>query len=127
RRLLNIVEEMAIASGVPVPAVFVMPDEHGIHAFAAGYAAGSDVVTVSRGSLDYLTRDELQGVVAHEFSHILNGDMRLNIRLIGIVAGILILSQMGWILMDWSSRSRSSSSDKKDSGAQLFLLGVGLY
>lgn len=126
RRLLNVVEEMAIASGVPVPVVFLLPQETGINAFAAGYGTGDAVVAVSQGCLDYLTRDELQGVVAHEFSHLLNGDMRLNIRLIGIVAGILILSQIGWLIIDSASRS-SRSSDKKDSRSQMFLLGLGLY
>ncbi len=128
RRLLNVVEEMAIASGVPVPVVFLLPQEKGINAFAAGYGTGDAVVAVSQGCLDYLTRDELQGVVAHEFSHILNGDMRLNIRLIGIVAGILVLSQIGWLLMDVAGRSSSSSSSsKKDDRSQLLLLGLGLY
>jgi Zn-dependent protease with chaperone function len=129
RRLLNVVEEMAIASGVPVPAVYVMPDEPGINAFAAGYAPGSAVVTVSRGCLDYLTREELQGVVAHEFSHILNGDMRLNIRLIGIVAGIFGLALIGSVLMRvtyYSSGSSSSSRSSKGT-TQIFLLGLGLY
>src|SRR5262249_47534594 len=74
KRLLNVVEEMALAAGVPMPSVFVL-QEPGINAFAAGYAPGDAVVAVSQGCLDYLTRDELQGVVAHEFSHILNGDM----------------------------------------------------
>ncbi len=125
RRILNVVEEMAIASGVPVPVVFLLPNERGINAFAAGYGTGDAIVAVSQGCLDYLTRDELQGVIGHEFSHILNGDMRLNIRLIGIVAGILILSQIGVILMD--ATGRGSSSDKKDNRGQFFLLGLGLY
>jgi Zn-dependent protease with chaperone function len=84
KRLLNVVEEMALAAGVPVPPVYVL-QEPGINAFAAGYAPGDAVVAVSQGCLNYFTRDELQGVVAHEFSHILNGDMRLNIRLIGLI------------------------------------------
>src|SRR5262249_36347573 len=88
KRLLNVVEEMALAAGVPVPPVYVL-EEPGINAFAAGYAPGDAVVAVSQGCLNYLTRDELQGVVAHEFSHILNGDMRLNIRLIGLIFGIM--------------------------------------
>src|SRR5271168_544212 len=85
--LLNVVEEMALAAGVPVPPVYVL-EEPGINAFAAGYAPGDAVVAVSQGCLNYLSRDELQGVVAHEFSHVLNGDMRLNIRLIGLIFGI---------------------------------------
>ena len=105
KRLLNVVEEMALASGVPVPPVYVL-EEPGINAFAAGYAPGDAVVAVSQGCLNYLTRDELQGVVAHEFSHILNGDMRLNIRLIGLIFGIMALSIIGRILM-FTSGGRS--------------------
>jgi len=96
KRLLNVVEEMALAAGVPVPPVYVLK-EPGINAFAAGYSPGDAVVAVSQGCLDYLSRDELQGVVAHEFSHILNGDMRLNIRLIGLIFGIMALSIIGRI------------------------------
>ena len=92
RRLLNVVEEMALASGIPVPPVYVMDHEPGINAFAAGHQPGDAVVAVSAGCLQYLTREELQGVMGHEFSHILNGDMRLNLRLIGIVYGILVLA-----------------------------------
>lgn len=94
RRLLNVVEEMAIASGVRVPEVYILPEE-GINAFAAGYSPDDAAVAVTRGTLDTLGRDELQGVVAHEFSHILNGDMRLNIRLIGLLFGILLLAILG--------------------------------
>ncbi|MFZ9682132.1 MAG: M48 family metalloprotease, partial [Cephaloticoccus sp.] len=79
RRLLNVVEEMAIASGTPMPAVYVLDHEQGINAFAAGLTTSDAVVAVTRGTLEKLTRDELQGVVGHEFSHILNGDMRLNV------------------------------------------------
>ena len=95
KRLLNIVEEMALASSITPPAVYVMDSENAINAFAAGYHPNQAVVAVSRGALDYLNRDELQGVVAHEFSHILNGDMRLNIHLIGVVYGLLLVSLLG--------------------------------
>jgi len=95
RRVLNVVEEMAIASGMPTPPVYVMDDEPGINAFAAGYAPDDAVVAVTRGTVERLSRDELQGVIAHEFSHILNGDMRLNIRLIGVLHGILVLGILG--------------------------------
>ena len=88
---MNVVEEMALASGVPVPPVYVLDNEPAINAFAAGHQPGDAVVAVSAGCLQYLTREELQGVMGHEFSHILNGDMRLNLRLIGIVYGILVL------------------------------------
>jgi len=122
KRLLNIVEEMALAAGVPVPPVYVL-DEPGINAFAAGYAPGDAVVAVSQGCLNYLTRDELQGVVAHEFSHILNGDMRLNIRLIGLIFGIMALSIMGRTLMFTSGRS----SGRNDSRGGLMMLGLGVF
>ncbi|RDZ29470.1 M48 family metallopeptidase [Lysobacter silvisoli] len=95
RRLRNVVEEIAIASGVPVPKLYVLEHEAGINAFAAGYSTSDAAVAVTRGALDRLNRDELQGVIAHEFSHILNGDMRLNIRLIGVLFGILMLAIIG--------------------------------
>jgi len=120
RRLLNVVEEMAIAAGIPVPAVYVL-EEEGINAFAAGYRPGEAVVGVSRGCLEYLNRDELQGVVAHEFSHILNGDMRLNIRLISLVFGIMGLALVGSVLM------RASSGRSSKGKGQTVMLGLGLY
>ena len=88
-----------MASGVPVPPVYVLDHEAGINAFAAGHQPGDAVVAVSAGCLKYLTREELQGVIGHEFSHILNGDMRLNLRLIGIVYGILVLAIVGYYLL----------------------------
>jgi Zn-dependent protease with chaperone function len=99
RKLLNVVEEMAIASGVPVPQVYVMDEEDGINAFAAGHKPGDATVTVTRGCMKLLSRDELQGVIGHEFSHILNGDMRLNLRLMGIIFGILCLAIIGRVLL----------------------------
>jgi len=95
RRLRNVVEEIAIASGVPVPQIFVLDEEDAINAFAAGYSPSDAAVTVTRGALNSLNRDELQGVIAHEFSHVINGDMRLNIRLIGLLFGILVLALIG--------------------------------
>jgi Zn-dependent protease with chaperone function len=95
RRLRNVVEEIAIASGVPVPKIYVLEHEAAINAFAAGYSPSDAVVAVTRGALERLNRDELQGVIAHEFSHILNGDMRLNIRLMGVLFGILMLGLIG--------------------------------
>jgi Zn-dependent protease with chaperone function len=111
RRLLNVVEEMAIASGVPVPDVFVLEAESGINAFAAGLSTSDAAVAVTRGALEKLSRAELQGVIAHEFSHIMNGDMRLNLRLMGLSFGILILALVGrWLLrsMRFTRRSRSN-------------------
>lgn len=95
KRLLNVVEEMAIASGIPVPLVFVLDNEAGLNAFAAGLTPNDAVVAVTRGTMEKLSRDELQGVVAHEFSHILNGDMRLNVKLAAIVFGILVIGLTG--------------------------------
>jgi Zn-dependent protease with chaperone function len=123
KQLLHVVEEMALAAGVPVPPVYVL-DEPGINAFAAGYAPGDAVVAVSQGCLDYLTRDELQGVVAHEFSHILNGDMRLNIRLIGLIFGIMALSIMGRMLM---LTSGGRASGRNDGRGGMVLLGLGVF
>src|SRR5262249_24953711 len=106
-----------------VPPVYIL-DEPGINAFAAGYAPGDAVVAVSRGCLQYLSRDELQGVLAHEFSHVLNGDKRLNIRLIGLIFGIIALSIIGRLLM--FSAGRGSSSSRRDSQGWMVLLGLGL-
>ncbi|MDB6067223.1 MAG: htpX 1 [Pedosphaera sp.] len=100
RKLLNVVEEMAIASGTPVPQVYILPGEGGINAFAAGHSTRDMVVCATRGCVRRLNRDELQGVIGHEFSHILNGDMRLNLRLMGLVFGILCLALFGRILMN---------------------------
>ena len=110
RRLRNVVEEIAIASGVPVPKLYVLEHEAGINAFAAGYSTSDAVVAVTRGALDRLNRDELQGVIAHEFSHILNGDMRLNIRLVGVLFGILMIGLIGRKILEhgrFSGRSKN--------------------
>jgi len=131
RRALNVVEEMAIASGVPVPPVYLMEDEPAINAFAAGYAPASAVVGLTRGCIERLSRDELQGVVAHEFSHILNGDMRLNLRLIGFLHGVLVIGLIGGVLLR-SFRygaygvGRRRSSGRGEGGAVLAILGLGL-
>jgi len=110
RKALNVVEEMAIASGLPVPPVFLLPEETGINAFAAGFKPGDAVIGLTRGCINHLSRDELQGVIGHEFSHILNGDMRLNIRLIGILHGILLIGMIGRIVTDISFRSMAYSA-----------------
>jgi Zn-dependent protease with chaperone function len=104
RKLLNVVEEMSIASGVPVPQVYVMDSEAGINAFAAGHSASDAAISVTRGCMKMLSRDELQGVIGHEFSHILNGDMRVNLRLMGLVFGILCLTVIGRILIRTTGR-----------------------
>ena len=114
RRLRNVVEEIAIASGVPVPKLYVLENEAGINAFAAGFSPSDAVVAVTRGTLDRLNRDELQGVIAHEFSHILNGDMRLNVRLIGVLFGILMIGLIGRKVLEYG---RFGSSRNKNAGA----------
>ena len=120
QKLLNVVAEMAIASGTPVPPVYLL-EEKGINAFAAGYTTGDAIIGVTRGAIEQLTRDELQGVIAHEFSHILNGDMRLNIRLIGILHGILVIGLIGHHILRGMRHSRRS----KGSGG-IAVLGLGL-
>ena len=129
RRLLNVVEEMSLASGVPVPQVYVL-DEEAINAFAAGYGTADAAVGVTRGCIERLTRDELQGVIGHEFSHILNGDMRLNIRLMGLLNGILFLALLGGVLMRLALTTRPRSSNDKNGGsivAALIAGGLVLY
>ena len=123
RKLLNVVEEMSIASGVPMPKVYVLEDEDGINAFAAGHTPSDAAVAVTRNCMTKLTRDELQGVIGHEFSHILNGDMRLNIRLIGILFGIFCIATIGRILLQ--ARSSSSRDRNPLPLIGLLLLAVG--
>ncbi|HWX20440.1 MAG TPA: M48 family metallopeptidase [Candidatus Binatia bacterium] len=128
RKLLNVVEEMAIASGVPVPQVYLLPDEQAINAFAAGHSTSDAVITVTEGSMRMLTRDELQGVIGHEFSHILNGDMRLNLRLMGAIFGILCLAIIGRVLLQTRSRSSRDRNPLPLLGLALLLIGwVGVF
>ncbi len=127
RRLLNVVEEMALASGVPVPPVFLLSEEQGINAFAAGHSPSDAVVGITRGCAQQLTRDQLQGVVAHEFSHILNGDMRLNLRLMGILNGILLMGLVGRELLRFSSYAGGGSRDREGrNDGVMYLLLIGL-
>ncbi len=127
RKILNIVEEMAIASGMPVPRVYLM-DEDGINAFAAGWSPNDAVIGVTRGCVEALSRDELQGVIAHEFSHILNGDMKINIRLMGILYGIFFLSILGEILIRSISYGGNSSNEKKNDGkGAILMIGLVLF
>jgi len=109
RRLLNVIEEMAIAAGMPVPAAYVI-DEPAINAFAAGYSTDDAVIGVTAGTLEHLNRDELQGVIGHEFSHVLNGDSRLNLRLIAILSGIVFLGVIGRMVLRSAPRSRRGSN-----------------
>lgn len=125
RKLLNVVEEISIASGTPAPPVYVLADEAGINAFAAGFSPRDAVIGVTQGTIEHLSREQLQGVIAHEFSHIFNGDMRLNIRLIGVLNGILIIGIAGYYLLYSASFSRRGRSNDKGAGAML-ALAIGL-
>ena len=135
RRLINVVEEMAIASGTPVPALYLI-ESQGVNAFAAGFTPGQAVIGVTRGAIELLSRDELQGVIAHEFSHILNGDMRLNMRLVGVLHGILVIGLLGQAMMRGTfKRSRyryrhldSDPARRRGGGGapQTFLAGLAL-
>ncbi|MCE8036640.1 M48 family metallopeptidase [Halomonas sp. MCCC 1A11062] len=124
RRLLNVVEEMAIASGLPVPLVYVL-EEEGINAFAAGHTPQDAAIGVTRGAIQSLSRDELQGVVAHEFSHVLHGDMRLNMRLIALLYGILVIGLVGRMLLRGTATRRMVRGSRQNN-AQVVLLGAGL-
>ncbi len=128
RRLLNVVEEMALAAGVSVPPVYILNNEAGINAFAAGYSPADAVIGVNRGTIDQLNRDELQGVIAHEFSHVLNGDMRLNIRLIAILFGIQMLSMIGYFLLrSMGGGHRRSNGDNKGGAGAILAIALALF
>ncbi len=123
RRLRNVVEEMAIASGMPVPEIYVLEQESAINAFAAGHSTGDAAIAVTRGALEHLSRDELQGVVAHEFSHILNGDMRLNLQLMGMIFGLLVLGLTGQKVLE-----HMRGGGRREGGAILLIaLGVMIF
>ncbi len=126
RRLRNVVEEMAIASGVPVPEIYVLEEEQSINAFAAGYSPADAAVAVTRGTLELLDRNELQGVIAHEFSHILNGDMKLNIRLMGVLFGIMVLGLAGRLILRGGYHSSIVSSRRDRNGSAIMFVGLGL-
>ncbi|QYR53433.1 M48 family metallopeptidase [Lysobacter soyae] len=122
-RLRNVVEEMSIASGVPMPKLYVLEEDAGINAFAAGYSPADAVVAVTRGALDRLNRDELQGVIAHEFSHVLNGDMRINIRLIGVLFGIMVISLIGRKVL-FHGASFSGGSRRSNGMGMALVIGI---
>ncbi|TVP59284.1 MAG: peptidase M48 [Halomonadaceae bacterium] len=129
RRLRHVTEEMAIASGVTMPQLYVMDREEGINAFVAGYQANEAVLVVTRGTLTQLNRDELQGVVGHEFSHILNGDMRINVRLIALLSGILLIGQFGQVLLRggiYSSMGRSNRGGGGNNRGAAVAIGLAL-
>jgi len=127
KQLINVCEEMAIAAGMPVPELYLMEREPGINAFVAGYSPQESVLVVTQGALDQLTRDQLQGVIGHEYSHILNGDMRLNVRLMAFLAGLVMIGQIGRFLLSahlWHGATRSRSRDRNVSAP--LLIGLGL-
>jgi Zn-dependent protease with chaperone function len=129
KRLLNVIEEIALASGVPAPRVFIMDDEPGINAFAAGYSPNDAAIAVTQGALLYFNREELQAVIGHEFSHILNGDMRLNIKLIGVLFGILCISIIGSLIVRlaprMTTRSRGRRSKNSNAGVVVLIFAFG--
>ncbi len=131
QKVLNVVEEMAIASGTPVPPVFLLEKEKNINAFAAGFRPEDAVIGVTRGAVEQLSRDELQGVMAHEFSHILSGDMRLNMRLIAVLHGILLLGLTGAAILrgfyyaSFAGAGRRSSRDGGGGGAVVAIMAIG--
>lgn len=125
RRLLNVVDEMALAARIPSPPVYLLDQEQSINAFAAGYHPTDAVVGITQGSVKRLNRDELQGVVAHEFSHIFNGDMRLNMQMVCWIGGLEAISTLGRGLM--RSRSSSSSSSRRKGNGNAALFGLALF
>ena len=127
-KLRNVIEEMAIAAGVPVPKIYVLDDEKGINAFAAGHTPDDAAIGVTRGCITLLSRDELQGVIGHEFSHILNGDMRLNLRLMGVIFGILSLAVIGRVLLYSRGRSSKGRNPMMLLGLALIVIGaIGVF
>lgn len=127
RVLLNVVEEMAIAAGLPVPFVFVLEGEPGINAFAAATTSADAAIAVTRGALTHLSRDELQGVIGHEFSHLLHGDSQLNLRLVGLLHGLIALSQAGVLLMRIGSGARPVGITRRRGAWPFFLVGLALF
>tara|TARA_R110002072_G_scaffold112331_2_gene241312 strand:+ start:18438 stop:20618 length:2181 start_codon:yes stop_codon:yes gene_type:complete len=129
KRLLNVVEEIALASGTPVPQVYVLKNEGGINAFAAGLSPEDAVIGITQGALSHFNREQLQGVIAHEFSHILNGDMRLNMKLVAVLHGILMIAESGRLLMRLGSNNRRFMSSRRDNkaGGLFVVLGLCLW
>ncbi len=129
RQLRNVIEEMAVASGVLTPAIFIM-EQPGINAFAAGFGQKDTVITVTRGAMEMLNRDELQGVIAHEFSHILHGDTLIKMRMMGLLHGITMISDFGILLiagrhtLKYSSRKRALHPVMMLSGVLFFSVGL---
>ncbi len=128
KRLHNVVEEMAIASGVPMPEIYVLENEMGINAFAAGHTPANAAIAVTQGALDTLSRDELQGIIGHEFSHLLNGDMRLNVQLMGWLFGLFVVALVGRTLLRYAPRGRRGAAGLVIGAAAVMVLGyVGMF
>ena len=128
KRLHNVVEEMAIASGVPMPEIYVLEQESAINAFAAGHTPANAAITVTQGALDKLNRDELQGVIGHEFSHVLNGDMRLNVQLMGWLFGLFVVALIGRTLLQFTPRGRKGGGGLVAAAFGIFVLGyIGMF
>jgi Zn-dependent protease with chaperone function len=128
KRLHNVVEEMAIASGVPMPEIYVLENETGINAFAAGHTPANAAIAVTQGALDNLSRDELQGIIGHEFSHVLNGDMRLNLQLMGWLFGLFVVALVGRTLLRYAPRGRRGAGWLIAAAAAVMVLGyVGMF
>jgi Zn-dependent protease with chaperone function len=127
KQLINLCEEMAIAAGMSVPELYVMEREGGINAFVAGFNPDEAVLVVTKGALEHLSRDQLQGVIGHEYSHILNGDMRINVRLMSFLAGLVMIGQIGRFLIDSNVIGHRSYRTSRNNGkAGIVLIGVGL-
>lgn len=126
KQYINVVEEMAIASGTPVPNIYIIDNELAINAFVAGYSASQAIICVTEGALKTFNRVELQAVVGHEFSHILNGDMRLNIKLMSLLAGILLIGEIGGFLLHNNSARRRWKVSSERNGGNLLPLGIAL-
>ncbi len=130
KRLLHIVEEIALAAGAPIPNVYVLREESSINAFAAGFSPESSVVAVTQGTLDYLNREELQGVIAHEFSHIVHQDTNLNLKIMGVLFGLCIMTIAGFEMIRFAplfmSNSRSSRENDSTASIGAVLLALGL-
>ncbi len=126
RVLLNVVEEMAIASGMPVPPVYVLDNDNSINAFAAGTSTQNAVIGVTRGTINTLSRDELQGVIGHEFSHIVNGDSSVNMRIIGVTFGLAVMVIIGYTIIRFSALGGSRKGQDNRNNALLFIIGMGV-
>jgi Zn-dependent protease with chaperone function len=122
RQLLNVVEEMAIASGIAVPPVYLIDDDRSINALVAGHSSSEAVIIVTRGAVVQLSRDELQGVMGHEYSHILNGDMALNLRVVGVLAGLRFIEESGIALVNAAASATHRVSREKRGGEAVFAL-----